>query len=75
MSAWLTEHEVTHVAMEATGVYWRPVWHVLDGEFTLVLANASHIKAVPGRKTDVNDAMSALSCYGPCFLKTIPPRF
>ena len=43
--------------MEATGVYWRPVWHVLgDGEFELVLANAAHVKAVPGRKTDVNDA-------------------
>jgi len=44
--------------MEATGVYWKPVWHVLDdGEFELVLANASHVKNVPGRKTDVNDAM------------------
>lgn len=57
LSAWLSDHEVTHVAMEATGVYWRPVWHILDGEFTLVLANAAHIKNVPGRKTDVNDAM------------------
>jgi transposase len=44
--------------MEATGVYWKPVWHILDdGEFTLVLANAAHVKNVPGRKTDVNDAM------------------
>lgn len=43
--------------MEATGVYWKPVWHVLDGHFELVLANASHVKNVPGRKTDVNDAM------------------
>ena len=43
--------------MEATGVYWKPVWHVLsDGDFTLVLANAAHVKNVPGRKTDVNDA-------------------
>src|ERR1700756_335449 len=56
LSEWLSGHEVTHVAMEATGVYWRPVWHILDGEFTLVLANAAHIKNVPGRKTDVNDA-------------------
>ena len=46
----------THVAMEATGVYWKPVWHVLEGDFELVLANATHIKNVPGRKTDVNDA-------------------
>ncbi len=44
--------------MEATGVYWKPVWHILDdGEFALVLANAAHVKNVPGRKTDVNDAM------------------
>jgi transposase len=44
--------------MEATGVYWKPVWHILDdGEFTLVLANAVHVKNVPGRKTDVNGAM------------------
>jgi hypothetical protein len=43
--------------MEATGVYWKPVWHVLsDGDFTLLLANAAHVKNVPGRKTDVNDA-------------------
>jgi transposase len=57
LSAWLAEQECTHVAMEATGVYWKPVWHILsDGEFELVLANAAHIKNVPGRKTDVNDA-------------------
>jgi transposase len=57
LSEWLTENECTHVAMEATGVYWKPIWHVLDdGEFELVLANASHVKNVPGRKTDVNDA-------------------
>jgi transposase len=54
---WLTGYGVTHVAMEAAGVYWRPVWHVLDGGFELVLANAMHIKNVPGRKTDVHDAM------------------
>ena len=56
LSEWLSEHDVTQVAMEATGVYWRPVWHVLgDGEFELVLANAAHIKNVPGRKSDVKD--------------------
>src|SRR5206468_3526688 len=47
----------THVVMEATGVYWKPVWHILgDGDVTLTLANAAHVKNVPGRKTDVNDA-------------------
>jgi transposase len=54
---WLTVSRCTHVAMEATGVYWKPVWSILsDGEFELILANATHIKNVPGRKTDVNDA-------------------
>ena len=57
LSAWLAANECTHVAMEATGVYWKPVWHILDdGEFALLLANAAHVKNVPGRKTDVNDA-------------------
>jgi transposase len=57
LSAWLAECSCTHVAMEATGVYWKPVWHILaDGEFTLILANAAHVKNVPGRKTDVADA-------------------
>src|SRR5246500_4175857 len=55
--AWLTELGCTHVAMEATGVYWKPVWNILsDGDFELVLANAAHVKNVPGRKTDVSDA-------------------
>src|SRR5450759_3345793 len=58
LSEWLAANGCTHVAMEATGVYWKPVWHILDdGEFGLVLANAAHVKNVPGRKTDVNDAM------------------
>jgi transposase len=57
LSDWLSAEGITHIAMEATGVYWKPVWHILsDGEFTLVLANAAHVKNVPGRKTDVNDA-------------------
>lgn len=56
LADWLAEREVTHVAMEATGIYWKPPWHVLEEAFTLVLANAMHIKNVPGRKTDVNDA-------------------
>lgn len=57
LSAWLSSHQVTHVAMEATGVYWKPVWAVLVEDFALVLANAAHVKNVPGRKTDVNDAV------------------
>jgi transposase len=56
MSDWFTNEGVTHLGMEATGVYWRPVWHVLDGHFEMVLANAAHIKNVPRRKTDVKDA-------------------
>ena len=58
LAAWLTEAGCTHVAMEATGVYWKPVWHVLEDEasFTLVLANAQHIRNVPGRKSDRKDA-------------------
>jgi len=57
LSDWLSGQGCTHVAMEATGVYWKPVWHILsDGGFELTLANAAHVKAVPGRKTDVNDA-------------------
>lgn len=54
---WLASHGCTHVAMESTGVFWKPVWHVLEGHFELVLANAAHVRNVPGRKTDVNDAM------------------
>jgi transposase len=58
LADWLTQNGCTHVAMEATGVYWKPVWHVLsDGEIELILANAAHVKNVPGRKTDVSDAV------------------
>jgi len=53
---WLEAHRVTHVAMEATGVYWQPVWHILEDGFELYLVNARHVKQVPGRKTDVSDA-------------------
>ena len=67
LSEWLTKTNCTHVAMESTGVYWKPVWHILsDGDFELVLANAAHIKNVPGRKTDVKDAdwISDLLAHG-----------
>ncbi len=56
MRDWLAGLGVTHVAMEATGVYWRPVWAVLEDEFELLLCNAAHVKNVPGRKTDVGDS-------------------
>lgn len=67
LSQWLAENKCTHIAMESTGVYWKPVWHILaDGEFELVLANAAHIKGVPGRKSDVKDAdwVSDLLAHG-----------
>jgi len=55
LAAWLRAHGVTHVAMESTGVYWRPVYAVLEGPVALVLVNARHVRMVPGRKTDVRD--------------------
>ena len=56
LAAWLAEAKVTHVAMEATGVYRKPVWHILKERFALLLANPQHIRNVPGRKSDTNDA-------------------
>src|SRR5690606_8826891 len=53
---WLLEHGVTHVAMESTGVYWKPVFNILDDAFKVILVNARHLKNVPGRKTDRNDS-------------------
>jgi transposase len=53
---WLAAHGVTQVTMEATGVYWKPVWAILEDDFELLLVNARHVKQVPGRKTDVSDA-------------------
>ena len=75
LSQWLAGYEVTHVAMEATGVYWKPVWTVLAAEFELVLANALHVKNVPGRKTDVNDAMwlADLLAHGLIRASFVPP--
>jgi transposase len=75
MADWLMEHAVTHVAMEATGVYWKPIWHLLEEHFELVLANAQHIKNVPGRKTDVNDAawIADLLAHGLIRSSFVPP--
>ena len=56
LADWLAAHGWTHVAMESTGVYWKPVWHILDGQFELTLANAMHVRNVPGRKSDMKDA-------------------
>jgi len=55
LADWLSSEEVTHVAMESTGVYWKPIYNILEGRVTILLANARHIKNVPGRKTDVKD--------------------
>jgi transposase len=56
LADWLAAHAATHVAMEATGVYWKPVWAILEDRFACLLVNAHHVKQVPGRKTDVSDA-------------------
>jgi transposase len=76
LNDWLKEFRVTHVGMEATGVYWKPVWHVLESDFALVLGNAKEIRNVPGRKTDVNDAtwLSDLVAHGLIRGSFVPPR-
>ncbi len=56
LAAWLTTKGITHVAMESTGEYWKPIYNLLEGSFTVLVVNAQHIKTVPGRKTDVKDA-------------------
>jgi transposase len=73
---WLTEHGVTHVGMESTGVYWRPVYAVLEGAFELIVGNARHIKNVPGRKTDIKDAewIAELICWGLIRPSVVPPK-
>jgi transposase len=75
LNEWLSTHGVSHVAMEATGVYWKPVWHMLEESFELVLANAQHIRNVPGRKTDVNDAtwIADLLAHGLIRSSFVPP--
>ena len=73
---WLTAHRVTQVAMEATGVYWKPVWAVLEDDFELLLVNARHVKQVPGRKTDVSDAawLCRLAEAGLLRASLVPPK-
>jgi transposase len=78
LRAWLLAQGCTHVAMESTGVYWKPVYAVLEGEGALeiVVANAQHVKKVPGRKTDVKDAewMADLLCHGLLRSSFVPPQ-
>jgi transposase len=73
---WLKAHGVTHVAMESTGVFWRPVYHLLEDDFELLLVNARHIKRVPGRKTDVKDCewIGELLAHGLLKGSFIPPK-
>jgi transposase len=77
LTAWLQAADCAHVAMEATGVYWKPVFNVLEGRVEVLVANAAHIKAVPGRKTDVKDAewIAELLQHGLLRPSFIPDRF
>src|SRR5438132_1462843 len=75
LADWLDAAGVTHAAMESTGVYWKPVWHILEERFELLLVNAQHIKQVPGRKTDVKDCawIGQLLQYGLLKGSLVPP--
>jgi len=72
---WLLSESCTHVAMESTGVYWKPIYAILEGAFEIVVANAQHVKKVPGRKTDVKDAewIAELLCHGLLRPSFVPP--
>jgi transposase len=76
LADWLEGLKVSQVAMEATGVYWKPVWHMLEERFALILANAQQVRAVPGRKSDVNDAtwIADLLAHGLIAASFVPPR-
>src|SRR6266568_9316121 len=73
---WLRQAGCTHVALEATGIYWKPVWHILEGELQLLLANPAHIRNIPGRKSDVNDAtwIADLLAHGLIRASFVPPQ-
>ena len=75
MREWLTAFGVTHVAMESTGVFWKPIYNILEGHVELLVVNAQHIKTVPGRKTDVKDAewIADLLQHGLLRPRLIPP--
>ena len=74
--AWLEARGITHVVMEATGVYWKPVWHILEGSFELTLANAHEVRNMPGRKSDASDAMwlADLMALGAVRASFVPPE-
>jgi len=76
LADWLAEQQVTHVALESTGVYWKPIWNLLEDRFALLLVNPRHIKAVPGRKTDVHDAewLAELLRHGLLTASFVPDR-
>jgi transposase len=76
LADWLKSEGVQYAAMESTGVYWKPIWHILEGAFKLVLVNARHIKNVPGRKTDVKDAewIAQLLQHGLLSPSFVPPE-
>ena len=73
---WLKAHGVQQVAMEATGVFWKPIWAILEDEFDCLLVNARHVKQVPGRKTDVQDAAWLCQLLEAGLLKRsfVPPK-
>lgn len=73
---WLLSAGCTHVALESTGVYWKPVYAILEGVFQIVVANAQHVKKVPGRKTDVKDAewIADLLCHSLLRSSFVPPK-
>lgn len=76
LADWLAAEGVRQVAMESTGVYWKPIWHILEDRFELILVNARHIKQVPGRKTDVKDAewIAQLLQHGLLSPSFVPPK-
>lgn len=76
LADWLASHQVTHVAMESTGIYWRPVFNLLEGRFQVILVNAQHMKAIPGHKTDIKDSqwIAQLLSHGLLKASFIPPK-
>src|SRR5258706_1384514 len=76
MRAWIVEHQISDVVMESTGVYWMHVYELLESVTTPAVVNAAHVKKVPGRKTDINDAqwLSELHAHGLLRLSFVPPK-
>jgi transposase len=76
LRTWLLSEGCTHLAMESTGVYWKPVFAILEGALQIVVANAQHVKKVPGRKSDVKDAewLAELLCHGLLRSSFVPPK-